>query len=126
VSLTPLARSLRRNQTDAERKLWNALRSRQLEGFKFRRQYVIGRFIADFCCEDLHLIIELDGGQHSERVEQDRLRTMQLEDMKYLVLRFWNFEVLTGMDGVIDSILSVIRDIDRVPSPQSSPYGRGG
>ena len=65
-ALAPVARRLRRDQTDAERKLWGSLRNRQLEGLKFRRRYVIGSYVADFCCEELRLIIELDGGQHAD------------------------------------------------------------
>jgi very-short-patch-repair endonuclease len=114
AKLTGVARTLRRNQTDAERKLWGSLRNRQLEGLKFRRQYVIGSFIADFCCEEHRLIIELDGGQHADQVEKDRLRTIELEDMKYHVLRFWNFEIFTSMDGVIDSILFTIHSTGRI------------
>jgi very-short-patch-repair endonuclease len=113
AKLTGVVRVLRGNQTDAERKLWGSLRNRQLEGLKFRRQYVIGPFVADFCCEEYRLIIELDGGQHADQVEQDRMRTVELEDMKYHVLRFWNFEIFTNMDGVIDTILSTIRSTDR-------------
>ncbi len=113
AKLTGVARTLRRNQTDAERKLWGSLRNRQLEGLKFRRQYVIGSYVADFCCEEYRLIIELDGGQHADQIEKDRIRTIELEDMKYHVLRFWNFGIFTNMDGVIDTILSTIRSTDR-------------
>jgi very-short-patch-repair endonuclease len=107
--LTGLARTLRRGQTTAEAKLWSILRNRQLEGLKFRRQQPIGGYVADFCCEELRLIIELDGGQHAERQEQDRARTPTLEDMNYTVLRFWNVDVAQGPDGVVDEILSVVQ-----------------
>jgi len=113
AKLTNVARTLRRNQTDAEHKLWGSLRNWQLEGLKFRRQYVIGAYVADFCCEEHRLIIELDGGQHADQAEKDRVRTIELEDMKYHVLRFWNFEIFTSMDGVIDAILSTIRSTGR-------------
>ena len=107
--LTGLARGLRRGQTDAEAKLWSILRNRQVEGLKFRRQQPIGNYIADFCCEELRLIIELDGGQHAEREVQDRARTLVLEDMNYTVLRFWNVDIAQGLDGVVDEILSVVQ-----------------
>jgi len=107
--LTGLARTLRRGQTTAEAKLWSILRNRQLEGLKFRRQQPIGGYVADFCCEELRMIIELDGGQHAERQEQDRARTLTLEDMNYTVLRFWNVDVAQGLDGVVDEILSVVQ-----------------
>ncbi len=106
--LTGLARNLRRGQTAAEAKPWSILRNRQLEGLKFRRQRPIGGYIADFCCEELHPIIELDGGQHAERKDRDRVRTLALEDMNYTVLRFWNVDIAQGLDGVVDEILSVV------------------
>lgn len=102
--LVSTARRLRREQTPTEAKLWSALRNRQLEGLKFRRQHPIGRYVADFCCEEVALIVELDGSQHAEQEAQDRLRTMVLEDMKYLVLRFWNTEVQDALDGVVQTI----------------------
>lgn len=105
--LIGVARKLRREQTPAEAKLWSLLRNRQLEGLKFRRQHPIGRYVADFCCEELSLVIELDGGQHAVAVAPDRRRTMVLEDTKYIVLRFWNVDIDEALDGVIDEILAV-------------------
>src|SRR5258707_503550 len=89
-----LPRRLRRNQTDAERVLWFHLRGRRLRGLKLMRQVPIDRYIADFCCSDARLIIELDGGQHATRSVEDLNRTKILEAMGYLVLRFWNNDVL--------------------------------
>jgi len=106
--LTGLARNLRRGQTAAEAKLWSIMRNRQLEGLKFRRQQPIGGYIADFCCEELRLIVELDSGQHAEHKEQNRIRTLTLEDMNYTVLRFWNVDIAQGLDGVVDEILFVV------------------
>ena len=83
-----LARALRRHQTDAEKVLWYRLRNHQLEGRKFRRQQVMGKYIADFFCLELKLVIELDGGQHAERAEQDEQRTQYLQSLGYRVLRF--------------------------------------
>ncbi len=104
--LVPAARKLPRAQTSAEGKLWSILRNRQLEGLKFRRQHPIGSYVADFCCEEMALIVELDGGHHAKRELQDRVRTMTLEDMKYTVFRFWNVDVVEALDGVIDQILA--------------------
>ena len=107
--LVPIARRLRRDQTSAEAKLWSVLRNRQLEGLKFRRQHPIGPYVADFCCEEVGLIIELDGGQHAIREKPDNVRTMVLEDMKFTVLRFWNVDVFEGLDGLVEQILNIHR-----------------
>ena len=107
--LVPLARKLRREQTSAEAKLWSVLRNRQLEGLKFRRQHPIGAYVADFCCEEIGLIIELDGGQHASQVQRDNTRTMILGDMKFLVLRFWNDDIVEALDGVVDQLLAIRR-----------------
>jgi len=122
--LVPVARKLRREQTPAEAKLWSVLRNRQLEGLKFRRQHPIGAYVADFCCEEIGLIVELDGGQHSDRELQDRLRTIVLEDMKYTLLRFWNVDITAALDGVIDQILDTARSARATLPP--SPLREGG
>jgi very-short-patch-repair endonuclease len=88
--------------------MWSVLRGRQIEGCKFRRQYPIGDYIADFCCEEVSLIIELDGSQHMDAQHQDAKRTVELENMKYLVLRFWNNQILQELDGVIDVVIETI------------------
>ena len=95
------ARRLRENQTDVENKLWSQLRGRQLSGVKFRRQHPIGPFIVDFCCVERGLVVELDGGQHAELNVGDEQRTKILERFGYRVLRFWNNEVLSNADGVL-------------------------
>jgi very-short-patch-repair endonuclease len=99
------ARRLRQEKTDAERKLWSIVRNRKLGGFKFRRQVPIDRYFADFVCMEARLVIELDGGQHSEQVEYDAARTAVLEACGYQVIRFWNSQVLLQPDGVARSIL---------------------
>ena len=119
-----LARTLRKHQTDAEKLLWNRLRNRQLEGCKFRRQQTIGTYIADFLCLEPKLVIELDGGQHAGQTEQDEQRTQYLQNLGYRVLRFWNHEVLREPDAVLESIQIALAI--KVPSPQPSPWGRGG
>ena len=111
------ARKLRRNQTDAERTLWFRLRDRRLRGLKFRRQAPIDNYVGDFCCEDAHLIVELDGGQHVERSEEDTERTAALEARGYLVLRFWNNEVLRNIDGVLESIVNTLNPVPPHPNP---------
>jgi very-short-patch-repair endonuclease len=103
------ARALRKRQTDAEAILWSKLRNRQLEGVKFRRQVPILGYIADFASLGAKLIIELDGGQHSETIEEDSKRTRELEAVGFVVLRFWNVDVFTNLDGVMTTIHSVLR-----------------
>ena len=98
------ARALRISQTEAEAKLWRALRNRQLDGFKFRRQVPIDRYIADFACVDAKLVVELDGGQHTEAVEYDAERTKVLQACGFEVLRFWNGELADNFDGVMETI----------------------
>jgi very-short-patch-repair endonuclease len=100
------ARALRAAQTEVERRLWQRLRNRQLNGMKFRRQHPLGSYIADFFCLDARPIIELDGSQHGQERERraDDRRTEYLESQGYRVLRFWNEEVLDNMDGVLEVI----------------------
>jgi very-short-patch-repair endonuclease len=106
------ARDLRRNQTDAETKLWYQLRAKRLEAYRFRRQFPIGNFIVDFCCKEHRLVIELDGSQHSEAeaLARDKRRTLALEAKGYRVMRFWNNDVLQNVAGVIDAILEALRE----------------
>ena len=94
------ARRLRQNATDAERVLWQQLRASRLGGHKFRRQASIGRYIVDFACFEVCLIVEVDGGQHAERQQQDAQRTAWLASQGFRVLRFWNTEVLGDMEAV--------------------------
>ncbi|MFP5284560.1 MAG: endonuclease domain-containing protein [Thermoanaerobaculia bacterium] len=96
------ARDLRQSMTDAERLLWSRLRRRFL-GIKFRRQYPLGPFIADFACPAQRLVIEVDGGQHLES-SADEGRDRWMRENGYRVLRFWNHEVLTNLDGVLERI----------------------
>src|SRR5215472_11654038 len=98
------ARTLRRAMTEAERRLWQMLRSRQTQGYRFRRQVPIGGFIADFACHEARLIVEIDGGQHDSSAEEEASRTRFLEGEGYRVLRFWNNEVLDNPEGVRSAI----------------------
>lgn len=105
INLTQTAKELRRNSTDAEQLLWQHLKARQLDGLKFRRQEQIGHFIADFVCYEKRIIVEADGGQHALEKEKDEERTQWLKSQGFTVLRFWNNEILTN----IDSVLEVVR-----------------
>jgi len=100
------ARSLRKNPTDAEKRLWWHLRSKQLAGYKFRRQQPIDHYIVDFVSFDHRLIIELDGGQHADQQKNDTVRTLYLEKFGFRILRFWNNEVLKNTEGVLETILT--------------------
>lgn len=102
------ARLLRREQTDAEGRLWSRLRAGQLYGFKFRRQFPIGNFIVDFCCRERKLVIEVDGGQHAVERLADLKREKLLAARGYRVLRFWNHDVLTNTEGVLEKIIEVL------------------
>ena len=122
---TGIARRLRRDQTDAERVLWFRLRDRRLAGWKFRRQAPIDRYVVDFVCADARLIVELDGGQHTERAEQDAARTAILQSMGYLVLRFWDNDVLANTDGVVETILNALQQqAPEPPHPDPLPSGQ--
>src|SRR5215472_7610100 len=98
------ARTLRRYQTDAEKKLWRMLRSREFQGIKFRRQQPLGPYISDFCSFEEKLIIELDGGQHAVSQEKDLKRTRYLQKSGFKIIRFWNNEVLANSDAVLEQV----------------------
>lgn len=106
MELLDKAKSLRKNSTCMEIKIWNSLRSRRFQGFKFRRQSPFGNYIVDFVCIEKKLIIEIDGGQHNEwrQNEYDNRRTDYLNNLGYEVLRFWNNEVQQQFDVVMDVI----------------------
>ena len=119
------ARSLRKNQIDAERKLWKILRDRQLAEAKFRRQFPIGRYILDFYSPEYKLGIEADGGQHYEENGRirDELRTKELSGLGVQLLRFSDRDILMNIEGVYEIILRTIEQKPITPSPQSSPRG---
>ena len=119
------ARQFRENSTNAERLLWSKLRDRRLMGLKFRRQRPIGPYILDFLCVERKLVIELDGGQHQQRIEYDGRRTRWLRSQGYTVLRFWNNEVLEDVDAVLNSILLVLKGQEGYLHPTLSQGGRG-
>ncbi len=107
-SLLPLARQLRRDQTSTEEKLWQCLRGRRLEGLKFRRQEIIAGYIADFCCIEAQLTIEIDGKQHDERVAYDRARSAAIAQAGFVELRFSNGEVNERIDWVLQEIRRMV------------------
>jgi very-short-patch-repair endonuclease len=117
------ARELRQAAPDAERKLWRALRNRGLDGLRFKRQVPIGPWFADFCCNGCKLIVELDGYHHAETKARDERRTAWLEREGYRVIRFWNGDVFTSFDAVLEEIVRVARERHeqlggRGPSPE--------
>jgi very-short-patch-repair endonuclease len=114
-----LARAMRAAPTEAERKLWWHLRHRLFTpGTHFRRQVRIGRFVADFACHATRIVVEVDGGQHGTASAADEARTKVLEANGYRVLRYWNNDVLTYIDGVLEDIVSAITT---TPTPNPSP-----
>jgi very-short-patch-repair endonuclease len=112
---TGLARRLRRDSTSAELRLWNQLRSRSIDGQKFVRQQPIGRYVVDFICRERRLIIEVDGGQHAESA-RDLVRDQWLREHNYRVLRFWNNDIMSNMDGVLKTI-AIALHADTPPHP---------
>ena len=121
-NLTDTARKLRRTSTDAERLLWRHLKAKQLNDLKFRRQEQIGSFIVDFVCYEKGIIIEADGGQHALEKAKDDARTEWLNAQGFIVLRFWNNEILTNIDGVMETI----RRHCAPPLPNPLPPGERG
>jgi very-short-patch-repair endonuclease len=110
--LIHLAQELRQRQTDAEKKLWMHLRSRQLSGVKFRRQHPIGRYIVDFACLEAHLLVEIDGGQHNNEpmIERDLQRQKWPESEGFRIIRFWNNDILENIEGVVFKILENLKN----------------
>jgi very-short-patch-repair endonuclease len=121
---TERARSLRGALTPAELALWTRTRGRQLAGFKFVRQEPINRYYVDFVCRERRLIIELDGGQPSNRRPEDQQRDATLCGLGYRVIRVWNNDVIDDLDGVLQTLLSELRQQPLTPS-LSPPAGRG-
>ncbi|MBC8334201.1 MAG: endonuclease domain-containing protein [Anaerolineales bacterium] len=104
------ARELRKNMTSAEKKLWNILRAKQLDGLYFRRQHAIGTYIVDFFCAKEKLIVEVDGGSHLEQVEYDQERTRWLEDEKgYRLIRFTNDDIYKNINEIAERIREAVK-----------------
>ncbi len=120
------ARNLRKNLTEVEKKLWYWLRRQNLHGTRFRRQAPMGRYIVDFACYEPRLIIELDGGQHSEQTVYDAKRDDWLRSQGFEVLRFWNNEVNENLEGVIQVIMERLSMLHPPPHPNPPPQGGRG
>ena len=118
---TGLARRLRRDSTSVEARLWNRLRSRGIDGHKFVRQQPIGPYVVDFVCRERRLVIELDGGQHADN-PRDVIRDQWLRDHNFRILRFWNGDVMSNMDGVLEVIAAALQ-ADTPPHSASAKDG---
>lgn len=110
------ARGLRQNMTEAERRVWQILRSQRMRGHKFRRQVPIGRYIADFVCHEARLVLEIDGGQHDRLSPRETERSAFLQSQGYRLLRFWNSEVLRNPDGVYETIAEALGRLTAEPT----------
>ncbi|TPW28970.1 endonuclease domain-containing protein [Pararhizobium mangrovi] len=117
---TAQARHLRRNETEPEARLWQELRNRHLNGYKFTRQVPLGPYIADFVCRSQHLIIELDGSQHANSV-RDMHRSRYLASQGYAVLRFWNDDLRSEREAVLNTILAALEGRLRSGTPGFTP-----
>ena len=118
---TAFAKLLRRNSSDAEKRLWRQLRDRQIEGYKFRRQIPLGIYVVDFVCFEARLVVEVDGGQHNMRRDHDERRTAWLNSQGFKVLGFWNNEVFETSDSVLETIRRAL--IVATPHPYPLPQG---
>ena len=113
------ARHLRTNMTDTERFVWQRIRYRQIGGFKFRRQHPLGSFIVDFVCLERKLVLELDGGQHAARAEEDARRTAWLQERGYRVFRVWNVEALQDWEVAEQKIWELLQEPTPHPEQRS-------
>ena len=120
----PRARALRRDATEAEKKLWLHLRQQPFKAPHFRRQATIGPYFADFASHQARIVVEVDGGQHDGSTS-DEVRTRYLAANGYRVLRFWNNEVLENLSGVL-SVIDAAVNAERPPTPDPSPPQAGG
>ena len=121
--LTEFAKSMRRQMTEPETRLWLQLRAERFDGVKFRRQKVIGRYIADFAANDPKLVVEVDGMTHDVDDPRDIERTRYLNQQGYHVVRFTNPDVMTNLEGVLIRLSEVIAVLRASPLPTLSPQG---
>jgi very-short-patch-repair endonuclease len=117
-NLTGVARRLRKNSTDTEQHLWRHLRDRQIGGFKFRRQQPLGRYVVDFVNLEKKVVVELDGRQHALD-PGDKTRDEWLRTEGYMILRFWDNQVFSNLEGVLENI----REALLTPHPDPLPQG---
>lgn len=111
-------RQARRNRTEPENRLWQAIRNRQLSGAKFRHQVWLGPYLADFYCSEAKLVVEIDGDTHAFQQSYDAQRTAQLEQEGFRLIRFSNDEVMRNLDGVAETIREAL-----MPSPSHASHG---
>jgi len=104
------AKELRKEQNPSEKMVWGLLRNRRFAKFKFRRQYPIGPFIADFVCMDAMLVLELDGETHVGREDYDSRRKKYLEEQGFRVVRVWNNQLHENSEGVMQHILNLCKE----------------
>ncbi len=125
AKLTRRAREMRKALTEPETRLWLELRAGRFHGIKFRRQKVIGQYIADFASHDPRLVIELDGDTHANSAGYDAQRTRSLEAQGYRVVRLSNAEVIENIDGVLQRLGEIVEALRHAPPPTPSPEGEG-
>ena len=123
AELHRFASEMRRNPTEPEKRLWRYLSNSQLEGFKFRRQEVVGWSIADFACPSVNLIVEVDGDTHDDPAKDQR-RDAKLGEFGYRIVRVTNLDVMQDMEGVLTLISEASREAAK-PHPNPSPEGEG-
>ena len=119
--LVEFAKAMRREMTEPELRMWHQLRAKRFEGVKFRRQNVVGRYIADFYSRSTMLIIEIDGDTHAFQYEYDRVREQHMNSLGFRVLRFTNTDVMQNLEGVLTIIGSAVANT--APLPTLSPEG---
>jgi very-short-patch-repair endonuclease len=128
-SVSTIAKRLRKRQTEAEKRLWKHLKTKQLDGIKFQRQEPVGKYIVDFVSFDKRLVIELDGGQHAGDIS-DAARDAWLCTQGFRVLGIWNNEIFENPEGILEEILKKCQAKNEVgdysPSPHPSPTGGEG
>ena len=124
--LTSRAKEMRKVMPEPERRMWHELRAERFRGIKFRRQKVIGKYIADFAANAPKLVVEIDGDTHARQEGYEAERTRYLEDQGYIVIRFSNLEVMDNMDGVLTRLGEVVAGLQGSPPPPTpSPKGEG-
>jgi len=121
--LTEFARENRKTMTEPETRMWFALRANRFEGVKFRRQKVIGRYIADFAANDPRIVVEIDGQTHDVDDPRDAGRTHYLNERGYHVIRFTNGDVMTNIEGVLTMLSITLAEARKSPLPTLSPEG---
>ncbi len=118
------ARTLRREMTEAEKHIWKELRAHRFQAASFRRQVPIGAYIVDFLCLRARLVVEIDGGQHaSTRAQRDQVRDAWLRAQGFIILRFWNNDIFSNLEGVLERISDIIA---RAPPSLTLPRKGGG